>query len=61
VDVIAADLRKGEIDPNTARVLIDAIKWQTGKEAPKSFGDRSHVEHSGDVGLTIIQHSTPKP
>jgi hypothetical protein len=29
-----------QIDPNTARVLIDSKKWRAGKMKPKTYGDR---------------------
>lgn len=39
-----------------ARLQIDTIKWQTGKLAPKKYGDKvdATVKHEGQVGLTII-------
>jgi hypothetical protein len=37
----------GDIDPNAARVAIDALKWTSSKLAPKRFGDihRMEVKH----------------
>ena len=37
----------GTLDPNAARVAIDALKWTSSKLAPKSFGDihRMEVKH----------------
>ena len=49
VDGVIDDCRKGVIDPATARVQLDAIKWQTGKENPKAFGERIEHELSGSV------------
>ncbi len=46
VDEVLQDLRAGTIDSNMARVEIDTIKWQCGKEAPKKYGDR--LEIAGD-------------
>ena len=37
-------LLSGEIDPATARVLIDTSKWQAAKFYPKMFGDKSAVD-----------------
>lgn len=34
-----------------ARLQIDTIKWMTGKLAPKKYGDKQQVEHSGEVGI----------
>ena len=53
VDQIADDLRAGSIDHNQARVLIDAIKWQTGREHPKAFGDRLELAGDKDAPLTV--------
>lgn len=37
----------GTLDPNAARVAIDALKWTSSKLAPKSYGDihRMEVKH----------------
>lgn len=48
-DVIQQLARKaetGDLDPNAARVAIDAHKWIAGKRKPKVYGDR----HIVDVG-----------
>jgi hypothetical protein len=37
-------LLSGAIDPATARVLIDTVKWQAAKYYPKMFGDKSQVD-----------------
>ncbi len=67
IDAVLEDLRAGTIDPNAARVIIDAIKWQCGKENAKKYGDR--LELSGDAAnpLTIavryqdqVQSAEPK-
>ena len=39
LDEIMAEVRAGELDPSAARVMMDAIKWQTGKENGKRYGD----------------------
>lgn len=51
IDEIVSQVRAGEIDPNAARVAIDAIKWQSGKENSRVFGDK--VQHTGDGGGAI--------
>lgn len=53
VDKVIEDLRAGLIDHNTARVQIDAIKWQTGKENPKAFGDRLELAGDAQAPLTV--------
>jgi hypothetical protein len=37
-------LLNGTIDPATARVLIDTVKWQAAKYYPKMFGDKTAVD-----------------
>lgn len=40
--------------PETAaadRIKIDAYKWRASKLAPKKYGDKTAVEHSGTIGL----------
>lgn len=44
------------IDPNTARVLIDSIKWRMGRAMPQKYGDVTKVQHSGSITTT----KTPK-
>lgn len=41
----------GLIDPQAARVAIDARKWLAGKRKPKVYGDK--IEHSGQVDGVI--------
>jgi hypothetical protein len=55
IDEIAAKLERGEIDSNTARVLVDIEKWQAGKEKPKRYGDKLDVEAtvSGEIKIII--------
>jgi hypothetical protein len=44
--VVIADEAK---DANIARLQVDARKWQASKLAPKKYGDRVELEHSGEV------------
>jgi len=34
----------GEIDPQVARVAIDAYKWTAARMAPKSWGDKQQID-----------------
>ena len=43
----------GEIDPQTARVAIDGLKWTAGKRKPKKYGDKLDLNHSGDLDVSI--------
>jgi len=40
-------------DPNKARLQIDARKWYASKVAPKKFGEKLDVEHSGGVSVKV--------
>ena len=51
LDDTLAELRAGDIDANTARVIVDTIKWQCGKELPRRYGDK--LELSGDAANPI--------
>jgi len=53
IDAITELVLSGALDPNSARVVIDAEKWQMTREAPRLFGDRIAVEH--DVSGELAQ------
>lgn len=44
-------LERGEIDAQTARVLIDTEKWKAGKFNQRMYGEKQSIEHSGSVTL----------
>ena len=50
-----------EEDPQRARVRIDARKWRASKLAPKKYGDKLDLEHSGQVQISRIEHVIVKP
>ena len=52
LEEIERDLKNKKIDPHVARVLLDSIKWRLAKKMPRLYGDRQHVEHSGEVKTT---------
>lgn len=37
-----------------SRLRIDARKWVLGKLAPKKYGERQHIEHSGSITLEAL-------
>lgn len=43
------ELRKGLIDSQTARVLLDQYKWFACKFFPRMYGDKQTLEHTGDA------------
>ena len=46
---IAHKVLRGEIDPNVARVAIDALKWTAARKAPKVYGDSTRIDLRNDV------------
>jgi hypothetical protein len=38
-----------------SRLRLDTRKWALSKMLPKRFGDRLHTEHSGSIGLTLLE------
>jgi hypothetical protein len=51
IDDIVQKVVDGDLDPNAARVAIDAHKWQAAKEDPRTFGEK--VELTGKDGGPI--------
>lgn len=44
------------------RLLIDTLRWAASKAAPREFGDKQVVEHSGGQKLEIrVVEDDPKP
>lgn len=43
------ELRDKKIDPQTARVIADNLKWTAGRKKPKKYGDKLGLEHSGEI------------
>lgn len=58
VDSVIEDMRKGRIDANQARVQIDAIKWQVGKENAKRYGDAVTLRGDKDNPVQVQQRTT---
>ena len=49
---VAQAVLEGGLDPNAARVAIDAYKWSAGKRRPKRYGEKLEVETTGTVQVT---------
>jgi len=49
------DMREGRIDPNMARVELDARKWFASKFLPKRYGER--VQHANDPDNPLVPTS----
>ena len=51
IQEIEGKLARKEIDPNSARVLIDSKKWRAGKMKPKKYGDKLHVQDDVQISF----------
>jgi hypothetical protein len=50
---IALQVLAGKVEPQAARVAIDALKWAAAKRNPKKYGDRQEHRHTGANGGPI--------
>ncbi|NDD83405.1 hypothetical protein EBZ38_03870 [bacterium] len=41
------------VDPQAYRAYLDGVKWRASKLAPKTFGEKQQVEHTGKDGGPI--------
>ena len=51
IEEILEDVESGKIEPNVARVSIDARKWLASKMYPKFFSDKLHLQHDMTVDV----------
>lgn len=51
IDDLCDDVKAGTLKPDAARVIIDAEKWQAGKENSKRYGDKLTLD--GDMNLKL--------
>ena len=56
IEEILEDVETGKIEPNVARVSIDARKWLAAKMYPKFFSDKFHLKH--DMTAVSYTHLT---
>ena len=54
---IEARLEDEDIDPHSARVLLDSMKWRLAKQLPRSYGDRTAVEVTGRIERPISEEA----
>ena len=40
------ELRSGTLDPQTAKVILDALKWGAERMAPKRHSQRQEIDHT---------------
>lgn len=69
-DVLAdeiIEIADSDLDPNRARVMIDARKWLAGKLRPKKYSDRVELDHKLDgnqpmqVTVNVVPAAPPTP
>lgn len=51
IDEITDEVKLGTLGANEARVIIDAEKWQAGKENSKRYGDK--LDLTGDFNVKL--------
>ncbi len=54
IDETIEDLKKSKIDPSTANVIIQALKWKASKFYPKMYGDKVDIMSGGEKMPTPI-------
>ena len=45
----------GDLDPNAARVAIDALKWNAARMHPAVYGEKQQLEHSGSIEVRAVR------
>ena len=63
------ELRSGELDPQSAKVILDALKWGAERMSPKRHSQRQEMDHtSSDGSMTpkvierrVVDPSVPEP
>ena len=54
IEEIAERVLSGELEPQQARVAIDAYKWTAGKKRPKKYGDKIQQEVTGRLDYSDV-------
>lgn len=56
IDNIIEELKDRTLDPASARVIIETLKWKASKYYPKMFGDKidANLNHEGKVQIEQI-------
>ena len=55
IDSYVLEVKEGKLDPQAARVMIDAEKWQAGKENSARYGDKLELNGSLETKLSDEQ------
>lgn len=59
IDDVMLSLKTKEIDPASANVLIQTLKWKMAKFYPKVFGDKVDVTTDGEKLSTVTIFQLP--
>lgn len=54
---ICKELKEGKIDHNTARVLLDAKKFEASKLNPHVYGDKIQVDQDTSIKIEVVTFS----
>ena len=44
------EIRNGELDPQSAKVILDALKWGAERMSPRRHASRQQVDHTSSDG-----------
>lgn len=61
IDEITSMIIDGKLDPQAAKVIIDAEKWLAGKEQPKKYGDKQIISGDPDNPVNTKSEVTIRP
>jgi len=53
---IRHDVRGGVLEPNAAKVILDALKWGAERMAPKHHSPRQELDHASSDGSMRPTH-----
>jgi hypothetical protein len=57
---IVQKVEDGTIDPQQARVAIDAIKWQAGKLKPSKYSDKIQIDQDTNITIEVLNYAGRK-
>lgn len=62
IEELNNELRRGEITPHQARVMLDALKWSAGRKNSKKYGEKSSLDVTSDgkeITQQVVQFQLP--
>lgn len=51
---VVHDVEQQQLDPQSAKVMIDGLKWIAERQAPKQYGNKQEIKHSGEMKFSNI-------